>query len=55
MAMKSLRGLLPGLEFGNPAHIWMATGLVALTAGIACWIPARRAARIDPASALRQE
>ena len=38
-AMQSLRSFLPGLEFGNPAHIWMATGLVALTAGIACWIP----------------
>ena len=54
-AMQSLRSFLPGLEFGNPAHIWMATGLVALTAGIACWIPARRATRIDPMSALRQE
>jgi ABC-type antimicrobial peptide transport system permease subunit len=54
-AMQSLRSFLPGLESGNPAHIWIATGLVALTAGIACWIPARRAARIDPMSALRQE
>ena len=55
MAMQSLRSFLPGLESGNPAHIWIAAGLVALTAGIACWIPARRAARIDPMSALRQE
>jgi predicted permease len=54
-AMHSLRSFLAGLEFGNPAHIWMATGLVALSAGIACWIPARRATRIDPMSALRQE
>jgi putative ABC transport system permease protein len=54
-AMRSLRSFLPGLESGNPAHIWIATGLVALTAGIACWIPARRAIRIDPMSALRQE
>jgi putative ABC transport system permease protein len=54
-AMRSLRSFLPGLESGNPAHIWIAAGLVALTAGIACWIPARRAAGIDPMSALRQE
>jgi predicted permease len=55
IAMQSLRSFVPGLESGNPGHIWIATGLVALTAGIACWIPARRAARIDPMSALRQE
>ena len=54
-AMNSLRSLLPGLDSGNPAHIWIAAGLVAATAGIACWIPARRATRIDPMSALRQE
>jgi ABC-type antimicrobial peptide transport system permease subunit len=50
-----LRSFIPGLEPGNPAPIWIAAGLVALTAGIACWIPARRATRIDPMSALRQE
>jgi len=54
-AMQSLRNFLPGLESENPSHLWIATGLVALTAGIACWIPARRATRIDPMSALRQE
>jgi len=55
VAMQSLRSFLPGLESGNPVHVWIAAGLVALTAGVACWIPARRAARIDPMSALRQE
>ncbi len=55
VAMHSLRSFLAGLEFGSPAQIWMATGLVALSAGIACWIPARRATRIDPMTALRQE
>jgi ABC-type antimicrobial peptide transport system permease subunit len=55
VAMQSLRSFLPGLDSRNPAHIWIAAGLVAATAGIACWIPARRATRIDPMSALRQE
>ena len=55
LTMQSLRSFLPGLESVNPSHLWIAAGLVALTAGIACWIPARRATRIDPMSALRQE
>jgi putative ABC transport system permease protein len=54
-AIHSLRSFLTGLEFGNPVHIWIATGLVAVSAGMACWIPARRATRVDPMTALRQE
>lgn len=55
VAIHSLRSFLTGLEFGNPAHIWIAIGLVAVSAGMACWIPARRATRIDPMAALREE
>jgi len=55
VAIHSLRSFLTGLEFGNPAHIWIATGLVAVSAGMACGIPARRATRIDPMAALREE
>ena len=55
VAIHSLRSFLTGLEFGNPVHIWIAAGLVALSAGMACWIPARRATRIDPMAALREE
>ena len=55
ISMRSLRSVLSGLESGRPAYIWMAAGLVTVTAAIACWVPARRATRTDPISALRHE
>ncbi len=53
--IRILRGMLPGLQSGNSASLWMEIGLVALTAALGCWLPARRAAKIDPMQALRQE
>ena len=53
--MRVLRGLLPGLESGKSGGVWIEVGLVALTAALGCWLPARRAAKIDPMLALRQE
>ena len=53
--LRALRGVLVGLSTANPSHIWIAAGLVSLTAAIACWVPARRATRIDPMSALRRD
>lgn len=50
-----LRSLFVGLESWNPAYVWIATALVTVTAGTACWIPASRVTKIDPMSALRQE
>jgi predicted permease len=52
--MHALRSLLTGLESGNAAYVWIAVALVTVTAELACWIPARRATKIDPMSALRQ-
>jgi len=53
--MRILRGMLPGLESGKPGGIWMEVALVTLTAALGCWLPARRAAKVDPMLALRQE
>ncbi|HMC60291.1 MAG TPA: hypothetical protein VKJ01_13965, partial [Candidatus Solibacter sp.] len=51
----ALRSLFAGLEPRNEVVVWIATAMVTITAGMACWIPARRVTRIDPMSALRVE
>ena len=53
--MRSLRSVVVGLESVHAADVWMAGGLATVAAAIACWIPARRATKTDPISALRQE
>jgi ABC-type antimicrobial peptide transport system permease subunit len=54
-SIQILRGMLPGLRSENVASLWIEIGLVTLTAALGCWLPARRAAKIDPMLALRQE
>jgi len=52
-ASRLLEGVAVGVEPGDPAvYGIVALGLTALT-GVAAWIPARRATRIDPVEALR--
>ncbi len=51
--VRLLRSVLTGLESNDPALMALAAALVMATASLACWVPARRATRIDPASALR--
>jgi ABC-type antimicrobial peptide transport system permease subunit len=53
--MHGLRSLLAGLESASATSVWMAAGLVTVIAGMACWIPARRATKVDPVASLRQE
>ena len=50
-----LKGMLYGVTEFDPAVLISVTALLAAIALAACWFPARRAARIDPAIALRQD
>ena len=50
-----LRGMILGIEPADPVSFIAAVIIVLLVAGIACLIPAARAAHIDPMHALRRE
>ena len=50
-----LSGLLYGVSPADPGTLLSVVGLVLLVAAAAAWWPARRAARVDPMSALREE
>ena len=53
-ASRFVSTLLYGLEPNDVATLAMAAGVLALVGGLAGWIPARRASRIDPADVLRE-
>jgi putative ABC transport system permease protein len=50
-----MAALLYGLSAGDPLTLAGSIVLFALVAFAACWLPARRASRVDPISALRME
>ncbi|MFZ0416130.1 MAG: ABC transporter permease [Candidatus Acidiferrales bacterium] len=50
-----LQGLLYGVSVGNPIIACVAALLLVLAGLVACYIPARRAMRVDPMVALRYE
>ncbi len=50
-----LSSLLYGITPTDPLTFVLAPALLIGVAALACWLPARRAARIDPVQALRQE
>jgi ABC-type antimicrobial peptide transport system permease subunit len=55
LAGSQISGLLFGLKAVDPIAFVTATMLLVSTAAIAAYIPARRAARVDPTVALRNE
>ncbi len=50
-----LRNVLSGLSSAHPALVALTVAVVVAAAAVACWIPARRATRVDPILALRQD
>lgn len=50
-----LGSLLHGVPFYDPLALSAACATLLAAALVACWLPARRAARIDPMRALREE
>ena len=48
-----MRTLLFGIAAADPLTYVMVAAIVTVTALFACYIPARRAARLDPISSLR--
>lgn len=54
-ATRALSSLLFGISAGDPKTFGAAAAILASIALVACSVPARRAVRVEPASALRDE
>jgi putative ABC transport system permease protein len=52
---EALAGMLFGVKSTDPASFAMAAGILATVAVAASYLPARRAARLDPVAALREQ
>jgi len=55
VVIRALRGVVAGLGTLDVQSLWIAGCLVLVTSATACWLPASRATKSDPISALRQE
>jgi putative ABC transport system permease protein len=54
-ATRALKNLLYGVTATDPATFTEVAALLTLIAFVACWLPARRASKIDPIKVLREE
>jgi putative ABC transport system permease protein len=52
---RALANLFVGVHAGDPVIFVLVTGTIAAVALLSSWVPARRAARVDPMRALRSE
>jgi ABC-type antimicrobial peptide transport system permease subunit len=54
-SLRLIESRLYGLSAADPATLAVATAALAVIAGLAAWLPAHRASRVDPLTALRCE
>jgi putative ABC transport system permease protein len=52
---RSLAGLLYGVKANDPANLTIGAAALGVAGLLACWLPARRASRVDPMRILRTE
>jgi putative ABC transport system permease protein len=52
---RALRGLLHGVSASDPATLLASAGVLCGVAALATYLPARRAATVDPIAALRSD
>jgi len=52
---RSMKTMLYGVDAMDPATFAAVASLLCVIAALACWIPARRASRVDPIVVLREE
>jgi putative ABC transport system permease protein len=54
-ATRSMKTMLYGVEAADPTTFAAVAALLSTIAALACWVPARRASRVDPITVLRIE